>query len=53
MQVLPAFKMEEVKVVPYESKAIAICKDALLTVETSTAELLCIKKHCRAPEMEL
>ena len=53
MQVLRAFEMEEVKVTTKELKVIAICKDALLAIETSTAEVVCIKKHCRAHEMAL
>jgi len=53
MQVLRAFEIEEAKVVAKESKAITISKDPLLAIETSTAELLCIKKHGRVHEMAL
>ena len=53
MQVLRAFNMVEAKVVTKESKAIAICKYALLAIEISTAEVVCIKKHDRAQAMAL
>ena len=53
MQVLRIFKMEEAKVVVKESKAIAICKNALRAIEISTAEVVCIKKQGRAHEMTL
>ena len=45
--------MEEAKVAAKELNAIAICKDALLAIETSTAEVVCIKKHGRAHAMAL
>ena len=48
-----AFKMEEAKVTTKESESIAILKDALLAVKTSTAEVVRIKKYCRAHEMTL
>ena len=53
MQVLWAFKMDEAKVTINESESIVILKDALLVVNTSTAEVVCIKKYCRAHEMAL
>jgi len=53
MQVLRAFEIEEVKVATKESKAIALCKDALLAIKTLNAEFVCIKKHCRTHEMTL
>jgi len=51
MQVLWAFEMKEAKVVTKESKSITICKDVLLVIETSTSEVVCMKKHYRALEM--
>jgi len=45
--------MKEAKVAAKESKSITRCKDALLAIETSTLEVVCIKKHCRALEMAL
>jgi len=53
MQVLQAFEMEEAKITAKESKPIAICKDALVGIETSTSEVVCMKKHYRAHEMVL
>jgi len=43
----------EAKVATKESKIITICKDTLLVIETLTAEVVCIKKHCRAHEVAL
>jgi len=45
--------MEKTKVPTKKSKSIAILKDALLVVKTSTVEVVCIKKYCRAHEMAL
>jgi len=45
--------MEEAKVIRKKLKFIAICKDALLMIETSILEVVCIKKHYRAHEMSL
>jgi len=45
--------MEEAKVAVKESNAIAICKEALLAIETLTAKVVCIKKHGRAHAMAL
>jgi len=53
VQVLCAFKMEEAKVTINESESIVILKDALLAIKTSTAEVVCIKKYCKAHEMAL
>ena len=53
MQVLRAFEMKEVKFAAKELDAIAICNDALLAIETSIAEVVCIKKHGRAHAMTL
>jgi len=53
MQVLWAFEMEKAKVTIKGSKAIAIFKDALPAIKTSTAEIVCIKKYCRAHEVAL
>jgi len=53
MQVLWAFKMEEPNVTTKESESITILKDALLAVKTSTSEVVCLKKYCRAHEMAL
>ena len=47
-----AFRMEEAKVTTKESESIAILKDALLAVKTSTAEVACIKKYCRASDCQ-
>jgi len=51
MQVLRLFEMEEANVATKESKFIVICKDTLLIIETSTLEVVCIKKYCIAHEM--
>ena len=51
MQVLWAFKMHEAKVIK-ESESNAILKDASLVVKTSTVKVVCIKKYCRANEMD-
>ena len=48
-----AFKMEEAKVPTKESESIAILKYALLVDKTSTAEVVCIMKYCRAHKMAL
>jgi len=45
--------MKEAKVPTKESESIAILKDALRAVKTSTVEVVCIKKHCSAHEMAL
>jgi len=45
--------MEETKVPTKESESIATLKDTLLAVQTSTVEVVCIKKYCKAHEMAL
>jgi len=45
--------MEEAKVLKKELESTTILKDALLTVKTSTAEIVCIKKYCRVHEIAL
>ena len=53
MQLLWVFEMEEANVTTKESKSIANDKDATLAIETSTSEVIHIKKHCKAHEMAL
>jgi len=53
MQVLWVFRIEEAKVTVKKSKSIAILKDALLAIKTSTSEVVCIKKYYREHEMTL
>jgi len=44
---------ERAKVTTKESESIAILNDVLFAVKTSTTEVVCIKKYCRAHEMAL
>jgi len=45
--------MKEAKVMPKKSESIAILKDALLAVKTSTSVIVRIKKYCRVHEIAL